>query len=439
MKNFFKSIFSTLLILCISGTFALAAEKPPEVRGEGMILIDANTGDILADKNSNEKFAPASTTKLMTALLVLENAKLDEMITVGAKPPFAEGSSIALKEGDTYSVENILHALLLESANDAAMSLAEHISGTEADFAKLMTKRAKELGAKNTNFVNSSGLYEETHYTTAYDLSLIMKEILKHEDYIRISRLTSYELPVSKVDGETKWVNNTTTLFNPNNANYFEELIAGKTGYTNVARCSYVSAAKKDGQTLISVLLKAETKTENFEDTKALFSYGFENFDSVKIYDAGDTVTSIKINKNTEIPLITNKSIYYLVDNTKNSLTRSGNEGVKSKVKTSISLEQKDISNTSFNKGDEILHADILVNNKPFTNIALVSGVSFEPSPLSTILNFLKSNFILWILLIIAIIICIFVIKEKFIYHGYRKRHKKILFKNKNKRNKLRF
>ena len=439
MKNFFKSIFSTLLILCISGTFALAAENPPEVRGEGMILIDANTGDILADKNANEKFAPASTTKLMTALLVLENAKLDEIVTVSAKPPFAIGSSVALKEGDMYSVEDILHALLLQSANDAAMSLAEHISGTEEEFAKLMTKRAKELGAKNTNFVNSSGLYEEAHYTTAYDLSLIMKEILKHEDYIRISRIISYELPASKVDGETKWVNNTTTLFNPNNSNYFEELIAGKTGYTSVARFSYVSAAKKDGQTLISVLLKAESKLINFEDTKELFSYGFENFDSVKIYDAGDTVTSIKINRNTEIPLLTNKDVYYLIDNTKNSLTRNGNQGVKSKIKTSISLEQKDVSKISFNKGDEILHADILVDNKPFTNISLVSGVSFEPSLLSNILNFLKSNFILWILLIIAIIICIFVIREKFIYHGYRRRYKKIIFKSKNKRNKLRF
>ena len=439
MKNFFKSIFSTLLILCISGTFALASEKPPEVRSEGMILIDANTGDILAEKNANTKLAPASTTKLMTALLVLENTKLDEMVTIGAKPPFAIGSSVALKEGDVYSVENMLYALLLQSANDSAEALAEHISGSQEEFVKLMNKRAKELGAKNTNFVTASGLYEEDHYTTAYDLSLIMKEVLKHDDYIRISRVISYEMPKSKVDGETKWVNNSTTILNPNNSDYFKELIAGKTGYTSVARYSYVSAAQKDGQTLISVLLKSESKAMNFEDTKALFSYGFENFDSVKIYDAGDTVTSIKINKNTEIPLITNKDVYYFVDNTKKSLTRSGNEGVKSKVKTSISLEQKDISNTSFNKGDEILHADILVDNKPFTNIALVSGVSFEPSPLSTILNFLKSNFILWILLIIAIIICIFVIRENFIYHGYRRRHKKIIFKSKNKRNKLRF
>ena len=437
MKNFFKSIFSTLLILCISGTFALAIEKSPEVRAEGMILIDANTGDILADKNPNEKLAPASTTKLMTALLTLENTKLDEMVTIGSKPPFAIGSSVALKEGDMYSVEDILHALLLQSANDAAMSLAEHISGTEEEFTKLMNKRAKELGAKNTNFVNSSGLYEENHYTTAHDLSLIMKEVLKHEDYVRISRIISYEMPKSKVDGETKWVNNTTTLFNPNNSNYFEELIAGKTGYTSAARYSYVAAAEKEGQTLISVLLKAESKVINFEDTKELFSYGFENFDSVKIYNAGDTVTSIKINRNTEVPLITNKDVFYLIDNTKKSLTRSGNTGLNSKVKTSISLEQKDLSRTTFNKGDEILHADILVDNKAFTNIALVSGISFEPSLLSNILNFLKSNFVLWLLIIVALIICAFILKERFKYHGYRKRHKKIIFKN--KKNKLRF
>lgn len=435
MKNFFKAILSSLVILLAVSTNAFALDDAPEVNAEGMILIDVATGEILAEKNSEEKLAPASTTKVMTALLTLENTKLDDIVVVGENPPFADGSSIALKEGDMYTVENLLHALLLESSNDSAMALAEHIAGSETEFAKMMTKRAKELGAKNTNFVNSSGLYDEKHYTTAYDLSLIMKEALKHEDYVRISQIQSYELPASKVDGETKWVNNSTTMFNPNNSNYMPELLAAKTGYTEVARCSYVAASKKDNQTLISVLLKSENKANNFNDTKALFDYGFDNFDLVKIYDKDQTVTTVKINEEKEIPLVATEDIYYITSTSNQPLTRGA--PANSDIKTTINLEQKDLGKQNFKAGDDVLKAKILVNNKPYTEILLASTVSNEYSAMDSIMNAAKAN-ILWIVIgFVGILVIIFILKDKLFHLKYRRKAKRIIFKSKNNKLKL--
>ncbi|MGL4740466.1 MAG: serine hydrolase [Sarcina sp.] len=426
MKNFFKAIFSGLMLVCIFGITSLATEVP-DVTAEGMVLIDATTGNILADKNSKERFAPASTTKVMTALLTLENTKLTDVVTIGENPPFVDGSRIGLKEGDKYTVEHLLYSLLLESANDSAMALAEHISGSEEEFAKLMTKRAKELGATNTNFVNASGLPNDNHYTTAIDLALIMKKAIKYPEYIKISQVLTYELPASIIDGHTKWVNNSTTMYNPNNSNYFPELVAAKTGYTDVARSTYVAAAEKDDQMLISVLLKSENKITNFKDTKELMTYGFDNFDLLKLYSKGEEITSITVN-DTNVPLIASEDVYHVVNNALEPLSRGSKDS--SNVKTSLNLEQKDLSKTSFNQGDNILSADILVDNTIITTLPLLSGTTVEVSKFSSIF---KSN-ILWIMLgSTALLIVIFIIKDKLFYFKYRRRAKKIIFKSKNK------
>ncbi|MGL4655388.1 MAG: serine hydrolase [Sarcina sp.] len=437
MKNFFKVFLSSLMLVSLISATALANENTPTVQAEGMILIDAKTGEILADKNSEKKFAPASTTKVMTALLTLENTKLTDMVTIGENPPFAEGSSIALKEGDVYSVENLLHALLLESSNDSAMALAEHISGSEKEFAKLMTQRAKELGAKSTNFVNASGLPDDNHFTTAYDLSLIMKEALKHQDYTRISQVLSYELPVSKVDNQTKWVNNSTTMYNESNSNYYKPLIAAKTGYTDLARSCYVAAAEKNGQVLVSVLLKTENKYDNFKDTRALFDYGFDNFDIIQLYSKGDVVTDITVNE-TQVPLMASKDVFYLVDKTDTTLSRSAKTLDQTGATPNLNLEQKDLTKTSFKEGDKILSTEVLIDNEVVAKIPLVSGVTLEYSPMQGIKNIFKSNLLVIGLGILIFFAAAFIIRDKFIHFRYRRRAKKIIFRSKRK-NRLRW
>ena len=435
MKNFFKVLLSSIMLFSFTSVNAFATDISSTVRSEGMVLIDAQTGQILSDKNSDKRFPPASTTKVMTALLVLENLELTDIVTVGENPPFAEGSSVALKEGDMYSVESLLHALLLQSSNDTAMAFAEHISGTEEEFGKLMTKRAKELGAKDTNFMNASGLPDDDHYTTAYDLSLVLREALKHEDFIRISQVLSYEMPKSRVDGETKWVNNSTTMYNPNNSNYYADLVAAKTGYTDLARSCYVAAAKRDGQMLITVLLKSENKFHNFEDTRALFDYGFESSDLVKLYSKGDLVTDITVNK-TKVPLYTSDDVFFLLKKNEDTLTRGTKTLLETGVKPNLKLEQKDLTKTTFKEGDKILSTDILVDNQVVANIPLLSGVSMEYTPAKGAFDFFKSNIMFIGLGIFATLIAMFIIKDKITHRRYRKRAKKIIFKSKNK-NKL--
>lgn len=435
MKNFFKVLISSLMLISITSLNALGMETAPPVQAEGMILIDAKTGEVLADKKSTERFAPASTTKIMTALLTLENTKLTDMVTVGKNPAFAIGSSVALKEGDEYSVEELLHALLLASANDSAQALAEHIAGSEEEFAKLMTKRAKELGANNTNFVNASGLYEENHYTTAYDLSLIMKEVIKHEAFTRICKVISHEMPVSKVDNESKWVNNPTLMFNPNNANYFKPLIAAKNGYTTLSRFTYVAAAEKDGQLLISVLLKSEFKNDIYADTMALLEYGFENFDIVKLYNKGDVVTNITVN-DVDVPLLASEDVFYVIDNNSDALSRGSKTSNQAGITPNLKLEQKDLTKTSFKKGDTILSTDALINNEIVANIPLVSGVSIEYTPMQKFIGFIKSNLLFIGFGFSTILIVIFIIRDKLIHFKYRRKAKKIIFRSK-KRNKL--
>ncbi|MGL5244042.1 MAG: serine hydrolase [Sarcina sp.] len=346
-----------------------------EILGTGMLLMDYNSGTILAEKNANDPLAPASTTKIMTALLTLEKCDLNEIVKVNTNPCLAEGSSIGLKEGDEYTVEELLYALLLESANDSAVALAEHIAGTESDFAKLMNERAIELGTKNTHFVNASGLYEDNHYTTPYDLALIMKEFSKYKEFINICNNISYEMPVSIIDGQTKWVNNRNSLVNPNSKNYYSPIICSKTGYTTKSRHTYVAMAEKDNQRLILTLFDYDTKADYYEDTIKLFNYGFDNFKSIKLYNKGDIITEYKINEKNTIPLSVENDIYYVL-----SKKDFDNINDIEKLKTTLNTNLKIVSKS---KVDEITHIE--KNEKLFEGILpLKNKESYLTIPLLT-------------------------------------------------------
>ena len=195
--NYFITLsFIFLLGLLIPSITTYAKEtKAPSIIADSAVIIDADTGQIIYSKNADKKYFPASTTKVMTALVVLENSNLHDIVKIGKNPPFAEGSSIGLKEGEEFSIETLLTGLLLESGNDCAEALAEHIAGSTENFAKLMNKKAEEIGCKNTVFKNPSGLPNPDHVTTAYDLSLILREAIKYNDFVRISSILTKKLP----------------------------------------------------------------------------------------------------------------------------------------------------------------------------------------------------------------------------------------------------
>lgn len=417
LKLGIKILFSLFIFYNLIYTGANAATtNPPDINAKAAILIDANTGDILYSKNGEETHFPASTTKVLTALITLEHTNLNDVVTIGKNPPFAKGSSIGLKEGEKFTVETLLTGLLLESGNDCAEALAEHVGGSIENFAKMMNEKAKELGCTNSNFVNPSGLPDDNHVTTAHDLALIMQAALKNNDFIRISRLVSVELPASNLDGQKRWANNHNYLINPNSKYFYKYALAGKSGYTDVARHTFIISGEKDGQRLIAVFLKAEDKNKNYEDMAKLLDYGFNNFENIKLYSKGQEIDSIKINKDTNIPLLADEDIFATVK-----------KDEANSIKPTINYDlPKNIGKMTINKGEELTKGNVVLNGHEIGKVNLVSGTSREYSTKVAVTEFLKSNSILVIGISILVIICILILIR---IHIVKKRRKKLAFK----------
>lgn len=271
------------------------------------ILMDAKTGTILYEKNAYEKQYPASITKLMTILLALENGNLTDTVTFSHDAVYSiePGSAhIAIQEGETLTLEQVLYGIMLRSANECANAAGEYVDGNLTAFAEHMTEKAKELGCKNTNFVNANGLFDENHYTTAYDMALIAQALLKNETYRSMMSNTYYEIPATNKQSETRYLYGQHQMLNPNSLYYYEYAEGGKTGYTVEAQNTLVTYAKKDDTELIAVVLKC-AGAEHYVDTKTLFDYGFANFKTSKVLSAGEIRQNVDItetyNDKTEI------------------------------------------------------------------------------------------------------------------------------------------
>ena len=263
--------------------------------------MDAKTGKIIYAKNAYEKMYPASTTKLMTAILTLENCKLTDTAIVSHNAIYSIPvgySHASLKEDEELTIEQLLNVLLIPSANDAAIVLAEHISGSVEEFSKLMNEKAKSLGCLNTNFVNPNGIQNKNHYSTAYDLALIGKYALKFPDIKRIAMVKQYTLPTTnKYDKTDRIFNATNGLINDDvlNKNYYEYATGLKTGYTDASGYCIVSTAKKDDKELIAVILNSDSISKRYSDCKTLFNYGFDNYEYITIQDEKAVVKQVEI------------------------------------------------------------------------------------------------------------------------------------------------
>ena len=256
----------------------------PDIVAESAVVMDANTGTILYGKEADTKRYPASITKVMTALLAVENCKMSDVITYSnaAVNGIEAGSSTAgINVGAKLTVEDSLYALMLVSANEAAAAIAEHISGSTTEFAKLMTKRAKELGCTNTQFKNPHGLPNEEHYTTAHDMGLILKEAMKHEEFRKISGTISYTLKKSDTLKDTLELWNHAKILRENSDYYYKYAEGAKTGFTQVALNTLVTYAKKDNVELICVILKDYGADKSYTDTANLFKWAFNQVKSV--------------------------------------------------------------------------------------------------------------------------------------------------------------
>ncbi|CAI3241555.1 D-alanyl-D-alanine carboxypeptidase [Clostridium neonatale] len=337
----------------------------PEINAQGYAVIDAESGQVLFGKDIDTKFEPASTTKVITALIVLEKSDLYEEVTIRENFTDIDGSAIGLLKGDVVTVYDLLLGLMLESGNDCANALAYHVSGSIEEFAELMNEKARELGAIDTNFKNPSGLPDEEHYTTPRDLALFLREAIKNTDFINIATTENKTISMINNSERTLTVNNKNYLINKNSEFYYEYALCGKSGYTMRANHTFLAAAKKDGNTLIGSFLKASDKEQNYKDMKSIFNYGFNNYSFIDLYNTNEKVATYYITNNERIPLFVNETIKYV--------TEKGNED---NLNYNLKIKDDDLSNKSFKKGEKILDGTIYVNNQEYIDVDLYAGES---------------------------------------------------------------
>lgn len=309
-----KRLISIILIIILSLNFSIVYGEI-DISGRSYLLMDFNSGEIILAKNEHEKLPPASITKVMTLLIAMEYIdsgaiNLDDKVIISESASKAIGTSVYLDAGEVQTVESLLKAICIRSANDASIALAVYIAGSEEAFVKLMNDRAIQLGMENTNFNNSSGLPTENHFSSAYDIGIMSRELMKHEDIIPY--LTTYmeDMQVGKSKTSIQSMVNTNRLIRD-----YEGANGIKTGSTSEARYCLSASAKRGDLQLIAVVMGAETSALRFSEAMKLLDYGFSNYESVTIGKKGDILANIPVEKGKEdfIPLMLERDSHLLL------------------------------------------------------------------------------------------------------------------------------
>ena len=266
-----------------------------EISAKSAILVDFNTGKVLYSKNENEPLAMASMTKVMSMLLVMEkiddgSLKYDDIVEISTESSSMGGSQIFLNPGDKYKVIDLLKGVAMASANDAVVALAEKTYGSKEHFIEAMNKKAESLGLKNTHFVNVHGLDEEGHYSSAYDMSVMARELLKHEKILDFTRV--YEEYLTKPDGSQIWLVNTNKL-----VRFYDGVDGLKTGFTQNAGYCLTATGKKNNLRLISVVMGEESIEKRSSDTVKLLNYGFNTFKVNLIKNKSEILGKVNVQK----------------------------------------------------------------------------------------------------------------------------------------------
>lgn len=318
MKRLASMFIAMLLaILPVNLTFANNidnANTPLEISSKSAILMDVSTGQILYEKNAHDKLPPASVTKVMTMLLICEaldsgKIKLDDKVQISENAASMGGSQIFLEPGETQDVNTLLKGIAVASANDGCVAMAEHIAGSVEGFVDMMNKKAQELGMKDTHFANTNGLPVENHYTSAHDIALMSRELLKH-DVIHKYLTTWMDKVVVGKKQSTIGLANTNKLIK-----HYNGATGVKTGFTQQAKYCLSAAAKRGETHLVAATLGAETSPIRFKDATALLDYGFANYESTKLCSKNDNITTLTLEKaeDNKIDLVAKEDLSVLI------------------------------------------------------------------------------------------------------------------------------
>ena len=287
------------ILLIIMSFFVLnlnvLAEEDFAPNGKSAILVDNLSGKVLYEKNADEKLAPASMTKLASMLMVMEaiddgNLKFEDKVTISEEAANMGGSQVFLQAGEVYTVYDLLKSVAIASGNDAVVALAEKIGGSQSGFIDMLNKRLKEIGATNTNFVNAHGLDAEGHYSTARDMSIIARELLKHPKILEFTSI--YEEYLEKNDGSRIWLVNTNKL-----VRFYDGVDGLKTGFTGTAGYCLTATASKNNFRLISVVMGEDTSENRSSDTVKMLNYGFNTFKINIIKTKGESLGKVRVER----------------------------------------------------------------------------------------------------------------------------------------------
>ena len=366
-----------IIMMFFSFFIIVKADDDLTPNSKSAILLEASTGKIIYEKNSEEKLPPASMTKVMSMLLIMEaidnnKISLSDEVTISPTAASMGGSQVFLQAGEKYKLEELLKGVAIASGNDAVVALAEHLAGSVDKFVNLMNDKAKELKLENTNFVNPHGLDDSNHYTTAKDMAIMAKELVKYEKILEYTSIYEYYMP--KKDGSKSWLVNTNKL-----VRFYEGVDGLKTGFTETAKYCLTATAKKGNMRLISVVMGVESSDLRSSDTVKLLNYGFNSYKLKTIYNKEKPITTISINKSKK-----EKYKAYLKDDATILEDKTIND--KNNYSYEISLNKV---TAPLKKNTKVGKVTVLENNKEIKDIDLIIKEDIKKS---NIMDYLKSN-----------------------------------------------
>lgn len=412
LKKIFTICFIFLTFFIVNCNHVEATSADLNIFSDAAILIDSKTGNVLCEKNSNEKMYPASTTKILTAIIALEKCDLNEKVTASYEAVMSIPvgySNAAIQPGETLTVKELLDVFLVHSANEAGYILAEHISGSISEFAVLMNETASRIGCKNSNFVNPSGIHNSEHYSTALDMALIARYCMQNSTFRDIVSQTSCKVAATDKYQE-RFFANTNDLIKKSSKYYYEYAIGIKTGYTTQAKNCLISASLKDNLELISVVLGAEQtndgRSARYVDSKTLFEYGFDNYSFETIANKNDVIQELTIKNATK----DTKNLKLLL---------------KDSIEATISNDIKiDTLNPKIELNDEIL-APIAENSVLGTITYEIDGVKYSEDLIASH-AVEKSNVLLLTVQIVGVILILLILSRLLVPKKRRPKKKKI-------------
>lgn len=428
--KFFSIIFSLLLIVSSVVSPALAAE-PLDIEATSALLLELNSGQLLFEQNADATIYPASLTKIMTSLLVLENGTLSDQVTVSetALEGLDEsGSTVGLLVGETMSVENLLYSIMLSSANEACNVAAEYVSGSVEAFIEKMNTRAGQLGCTGTHFANTHGLHDENHYTTARDLSLIAQAALENNIFRTIVSTAHYIIPATNLSPERKLTTTNKLIIQSQNNSLYDRRVTGvKTGFTTPAGRCLIATAEEDTLRLLSIVCGCETRIlesgdllfVSFPETLELLNYAFDHFTYQTVLTTLYPITQIPVSRSAGanfVSLAPKEEITALLPKDYDS----------EKLQTSATLVSNEGVSAPVAAGDELGSVTISYDGKTLGTVPLVAITAVERATFLDMLNPTRYTTQTWlrILLITLILLCILVVLLFFISKQNRRRRK---------------